>query len=541
MVDAATRAPTPQVERRRRQRPVPVSREPESAASALGLALLSLVLAMPGGAFGSQRGGAPPAPDCPPAAQEVALVNPQVLGDGTPGSVTTAQIQAALDVGGQITFDLGPSPVTIALDSELVVTRETVLDGAGQVTLSGGGSHRVILVTNPQNATYTFTLQNLTIADGSTPSGSGAGVFKPTGGPWQAVSLVAIDCTFRNNIAIAVAQDDGGGAVYAVGADEVIFQNCVFDGNRGSNGGAVYSLGSRVVTIVDSVMRDNRATGDGGNPGNGGNGGALGVDGAERQVSLCGVELLRNRANAFGGGFFSVMYDTVSSSTFNACLFQENVNPTATEFAGGAYLQGGPFGIYNTTFVANEAEAIGALFLGPGATGEIVNSTFHGNLARTGLAGGLFISTDEAVAITSSTIEGNLAPGPVAFAAGIQVDASNAVTMKNTLLVNNIGGNEFNPWNIRNPGGDGGGNMQWPQNRPNGQPEVPATPTVIWDDPSLLALGSYGGPTPTQPLDAGSPALDAGVAAGAPATLRRMVARVGPRVTWSTVASSGSR
>ncbi len=222
------------------------------------------------------------------------------------------------------------------------------------------------------------------------------------------------------------------------------------------------------------------------------------------------------------------MYDTVSSTTFNACLFESNFNPTSSEFAGGAYLQGGPFGIYNSTFAYNEAEGIGALFLGPNLTGEIVNSTFHGNLARAGLAGALFVSTDAPIDIINTTIEGNLATGPGGFAAGIQVGSSNAVMLKNSLLINNIGGNLFNPWNIRNLVADGGGNLQWPQERPNGQPEQPATASIVWGDPQLFALGDFGGPTPTMPPAPGSPAVDAGVVAGAPPLDQRGVSRGAP-------------
>jgi predicted outer membrane repeat protein len=470
----------------------------------------------------------------------VVLVDPLVLGNGTPGSVTAGAIQAALDAGGHVTFDIGAAPATIVLDAELVASREVVLDGGGLVTLSGGGAHRVLRITNPQNATYTVRLQNLGIADGSTPAASGAGVYKPSGGPWQAVSLVAVQCVFRDNTAIAVDQDGGGGAVYAVGMDEVLFQDCVFENNRGANGGAVYSLGSRVVTVVDSLFLDNRATGTGGNPGNGGNGGALGVDGAERQVTLCGVDLVTNRANAFGAGFFSVMYDTESSTSFNACNFEGNLNPTPNAFAGGAYIQGGSFAIHNTTFAFNEAQGVGGVFLGPGASGEIVNSTFHGNVARTGLGGALFVSTDESVSLVHATFEGNLAPGAGGFAAGIQVDAVNSVTMKNSLLVDNVGGNLFNPWNIRNLVGDGGGNMQWPAERPNGQPEQPATATVVWDDPLLEPLGAHGGPTSTMPLSTTSPALDAGVAAGAPPADQRGVARTPPPDVGAFEGTSGT-
>jgi hypothetical protein len=47
---------------------------------------------------------------CTPAATPVPLNDPAVLGNGSPGSVTRAQIQTALDNGGHITFDLGPAP-----------------------------------------------------------------------------------------------------------------------------------------------------------------------------------------------------------------------------------------------------------------------------------------------------------------------------------------------------------------------------------------------------------------------------------------------
>lgn len=50
---------------------------------------------------------------CVPAAEVVEPASPTVLGDGTPGSVARAEIQAALDGGGHVSFDLGPLPQTI--------------------------------------------------------------------------------------------------------------------------------------------------------------------------------------------------------------------------------------------------------------------------------------------------------------------------------------------------------------------------------------------------------------------------------------------
>jgi len=237
------------------------------------------------------------------------LVAPVVLGNGSAGSVTTAQVQQALDAGGPIRLDVGVS--TLVLGTTLRVTRATTLD-LGGATLSGGHVRRVIEVQNPANQTYAFTLSHGSIADGSTPTASGAGLYKATGGPWQAVTLRFFDVRFTGNHAIASAQDDGGGALYVVGAAEVAVVRGQFDGNSGSNGGAFYSLGSKRVNLYDSVFTGNHATGSGGNPGNGGNGGAIGVDGDARFLNLCRIRLIDNEANAFGGGLFTVTYSNAS-------------------------------------------------------------------------------------------------------------------------------------------------------------------------------------------------------------------------------------
>ncbi len=278
--------------------------------------------------------------------------------------------------------------------------------------------------------------------------------------------------------------------------------------------------------MVNSEFIENEATGDGGNPGNGGNGGAIGIDGAERTAIFCGNQFIDNLSNAFGGAFFSVMYDNLSLSSFDHCLFDGNQNPTNSEFAGAAYIQGGPFSIRNCLFKDNQAEASGALFLGPGASGEIVNSTFNGNIARGSLGGAMSISQSVVMDITHCTIEGNSAPDTDSFAGGINVANPNNVTMSNTILANNTGGNVWNPWNILNTVGDGGGNIQFPATRPNGQGEVPATATVLWADPLLGPLVDNGGFSETMAFGAGSPAHDAGVGGVIPTDQRRF-GRVG--------------
>ena len=101
---------------------------------------------------------------CEPVSAEP-ITGAQVLGNGTPGSVSTAQIQAALDVGGAIRFNLGSAPSTLVLSAPLVASKATVLDGDGLLTLSGGSARRIMRITNPNPASnappFRVTLQNI--------------------------------------------------------------------------------------------------------------------------------------------------------------------------------------------------------------------------------------------------------------------------------------------------------------------------------------------------------------------------------------------
>lgn len=457
-----------------------------------------------------------------------ALVSPVVLGNGSAGSVTTTQLQQALDAGGPIRLDIGAS--TLVVSATLLVTRAATLE-LGGATLSGGHARRVIEVQNPGNQTYAFTLLHGTIAGGSTPAGSGAGVYKATGGPWQAVTLRFFDVRFTDNHAIASAQDDGGGALYIVGAAEVQLVRAVLDGNSGSNGGALYSLGSKRVNLHDSVFTGNHATGSGGNPGNGGNGGAIGVDGDARFVNLCRVRLIGNEANAFGGGLFTVTYRGASHTRLQDSTLQGNTSSAPDKLAGGAYIQGSPIAISGSTFRDNDANGYAGLALfgyGGVLEGSISNSTFVGNIARGGLGGAMAIQAAAALILQNVTIAHNAAPCAVCFAAGIANDSGAPLTLRNVLFEDNVGGNAYNPWAMLHPAAAGAGNLQWPQARPAaGQVEAAAAPGTVFADANLADPTPNGGPTETMALPPGSPAIDGGSAVGAPAVDQRGAPRSG--------------
>jgi hypothetical protein len=450
-----------------------------------------------------------------------------VLGNGSPGSVTTAMIQQALDAGGAIRISAGTG--TIIVDATLAVTRDAILD-LGGATLSGGHARRVIEVSNPSNATYTFVLQHGAITAGSTPSGSGAGLFKATGGPWQAVTIRVFGVAFSDNHAITTAQDDGGGAMYVVGAAELAVIGSTFANNSGANGGALYSLGSKAVNLYDSVFSANGATGTGGNPGNGGNGGAIGVDGDARFVNLCRVTLDGNISNAFGGGLFTVTYSDASFTRIEDSTLEANVSNASDALAGGAYIQGSPLSISGSTFRDNEAAGYSGLALfgyGGVLEGSIVNSTFVGNVARTGLGGAMSIAAATALTLENVTIARNTAPCDVCFAAGIANDSGDALTLRNVLFEDNVGGNIYNPWAMLHPATNGAANLQWPQSRGSGQVETAVAPGTTFAAAGLGEPADNGGRTETMAIGAGSPAVNTGTATGAPSTDQRGLPRVG--------------
>ncbi|MCB1588261.1 MAG: hypothetical protein KDI56_05130 [Xanthomonadales bacterium] len=469
---------------------------------------------------------------------------PVVLGNGSAGSVTRAQLQTALDNGGAIRLNIANS--TLLLDQPLIVTRAVHLDGSG-ATLSGNQLVRVMELRNPMLANdLTVTLQNLQLVDGDARTAAGD-QFARSGGailndhgnePWRAVRLRAFDVAFRRNHAVDVAQDGGGGAVYLLGHREFTCVRCIFDSNQGSNGGGFYGLGTQQIRFYDSLFNDNLAGGDGGNPGSGGNGGAIAVDGDTRELSLCRSELIDNRNNAFGAGIFTTVYDQTSVTRIWQSTLASNVQQGNDQHTGGAYIQGGPVSIRDSTFRANQANGYGGLALfdhqtGSGLVrigGEIVNSTFVANLARNGLGGAMNLQGTNPLLLQNLTIADNRADCDVCFAGGIANPANAPITLRNTIFLNNTGGNAFNPWAMLNPVANGGNNLQWPQERPGsfGQQELPVSPGSSFADAQLLPPTDNGGPTETMELPPGSPAVDAGSSAGAPATDQRGLPRTVP-------------
>lgn len=461
-----------------------------------------------------------PTTTCPGRLEPVAPTGVvEGVGDGTPDSCTEQALHDAVAVinategGGTLSFDCGGAH-TFDLTHSIYFTQDAIVDGHGQITLSGGGSVRVIELDHYLN----FVLQRITIRDGFVPAGSdnesGAGLLHPWFG-----TLEVIDATFLSNHSDSQDHDVGGGAIYAGGLTHAVISGAVFVNNSGSTGGAVLSRSTNL-RVVDTVFVENVAT-TWADSGQYGNGGGLYIDRMwlddPVDFVICGGVFERNRARQHGSAFFSYNLEG-TQARFELCSFRDNV--MEGHGTGTVYHEGVPLVLVGSTFSGNTtADHAGGLFLGGGSDADIINCTFEGNTTN-GNAGGLWAGNGT-VNVMNVTFANNSADyGPAIFKG-----QDGTVTLTNVIFDNNLTENEYSAVACHETFGDGGGNLQWPDVKNNGNPDTPCAQGIVFADPLLLPLGDNGGPTETMALPAGSPAID--VSDDCPDTDQRGEARVG--------------
>jgi hypothetical protein len=260
-----------------------------------------------------------------------------VVGTGTAASCTFQALHDAVTPGGVVTFDCGPTAVTIPVTAtlDLPTNTSTVIDGGGLVTLDGQSSVEILRFDSPGWRTNDngLTLQHIRLIHAKTnptqaiptapapcsqgwDDGEGGGVYVRDG------YLTVIDSIFEQDQAAPLGPDTGGGAIYIAGSKRgALIVASTFDGNSGSNAAAVGALNAEL-DVYDSVVSGNTATGHDANNndpsqcsvinngqneiGSGGNGGGLYADGNGFDVIVCGDAIENNAAgtNAFGGGIF---------------------------------------------------------------------------------------------------------------------------------------------------------------------------------------------------------------------------------------------
>ncbi len=436
-----------------------------------------------------------------------------IVGDSSGSGCNAESLEKAIDSlakmkkGGTIRFFTGGKSVIIPLKRSLKITSADsplVIDGENRITLDGQNRYRIFECSH-----YTkLILANIRLVNGRTDSSGGAILH-----PWYG-TLACYNVTFTNNRCTVRGPEFGGGAVFAGGLDQAVFFQCVFTDNSGSNGGAILNRGTNLV--VDScIFRNNVATGNGGGKdagtnGQGGLGGAVYIDGMNynyaQPFSLRKSTFTSNVSHCHGSAVFSYYYKNkpgISGAFIEDCAFHQNSDSGTLTSTATLYHEGAPLKLHSSTFAANTTlKHAGALFLGPDATTEIVNCTFFRN--KTPGNGGAIFGGKQKISILNCTFFGNEASyGPAIFN-----DVTDAVTIRNTLFVNNIP--IINPYAYRNctVTYDAGANvLQWPVEKANGKPDNSCISGAVFLDPHLDSLKSNGGFTQTMAIETSSAAV----------------------------------
>ena len=191
-----------------------------------------------------------------------------MVGTGSADSCTNAALDAALKGGGLVTFNCGgPATIDITIDTAdgERITADTIIDGGGVITISGGNVRRLFSVYDAD-----VTLRNLTIANAPgaiRASNSSLTITNSTltdnvGGTFGAVidldrgSLTVANCTFSGN------SGHYAGVIDSTGAPNISVTNSTFTGNRGSLGAAMFVRAGRVA-ITNSTFTHNISDGIG--------------------------------------------------------------------------------------------------------------------------------------------------------------------------------------------------------------------------------------------------------------------------------------
>lgn len=447
---------------------------------------------------------------CAPPVTPVDVSRPDaVVGAGTPASCTEAALDAALAAGGVVVFDCGPAPHTITVTSEKQIARNTVMDGGGRITLSGGGATRILSIAAPVDADQPrLTLQRLTLRHGAATSSGGA--VRRVGG-----TLTIIHSAIADSAAPAEGPDVAGGAIFARGGGLTTITGSAFVGNRASNGGAIAVVDGDLL-LVNTALWQNQATGATGatdGPGRGGSGGAVLVNGAGLDVSVCGADLRDNQAQSFGGAIFHAASDDQGAHTIDRTAFHDNQVVDQSPSVGGAlYLEAVDVTITGTTIAGNQARTAGGVYLGPRATVSMVNTTIADNTALASQGGGISMAGDVTGTIRNCTLAANRAPAPMGFA-GAMVGGRD-VLLANTIVWGSEVGHGYSPISCRDTLMEGGGNLQWPIDRAGAgddDPEALCSPYALTADALLGPLADHGGPTLTIMPAPGSPAMGLGM------------------------------
>ncbi|HEV7731775.1 MAG TPA: right-handed parallel beta-helix repeat-containing protein [Candidatus Binatia bacterium] len=400
----------------------------------------------------------------------------------------------ALAAGSTYTFTAVNNGVTAL---PVVTTRITIQGNDAVVERGGGPEFRLIDV----GSTGDLTLDHVTVRGGQ-------------------VTFTSVPPPFFR---------DGGAGIRVVGSGKLSLANAVVTGNTCTGpvcfGGGIFVQDDDgpVVTLVDSEVSQNFAE----------SGGGICMNHNDQTLHLTRTTI-RGNSGMEGGGIGTFGADTITIT--DSLIIGNSVSAPGVQGGalGGGLLDvsGATWTISGTTITGNSASGAnvstgatniygGGMAENGGATITIVNSTITGNsLTNTegGLVAGagLFSEGGGDWTLNNVTVSGNTITASNGSGGGMEATRG-TFTLQNSIVYGNtaatnpdcsaLGANMSNPifdslilTTGHNIVGDTTGCAGF----------VAATGDQIGVDPLLGPLGDNGGPTHTQALLAGSPALDKG-------------------------------
>ena len=252
-----------------------------------------------------------------------------VIGSGTATSCQTDAASnaftAAVEAGGVVTFDCGPDPVVMTVNTT-VTGATTVVDGGGLVALWGENLRQLFIVTPGGD----LTLRDIALVDGD--SFGGAAVLVDAGARATVDKVIVTS----NN---APSGSDGGR--FPNNGTLTVTRSTIGSNSSGRNGGAIYSSGT--LTVSRSILRGNQAV----------RGGAI--------------------------------YVATGTATVENSIFYDNL---ASAGGGAIYVNSGMLTLTNNTLMRNRADQAGAIWHF-GGMAHLKNTIVGGSLNFAGLPGSL--------------------------------------------------------------------------------------------------------------------------------------------------------
>jgi hypothetical protein len=411
------------------------------------------------------------------------------LNDSGPGSLRQLISESApndtinFSVRGTITLTSG----------ELLINKHLTISGPG-ANVSAGGTPQFRIFDIPIGH-FNVTISGLRIANGIVADLGGGGIFNQSSG-----TLTVARCTISGN----TASSGGGGGIYNDGGPVTITNSTISRNAASGHGGGISNVIGGPVTITNSTISGNTASSGGG------------VDNEFGAVNLVNSTISGNTASSsFGSSSGGGIYNDGGPVT----ITNSTISGNTASSGGGIDNEFGAVNLVNSTISGNTASSnfggssggVGGGILNTG-TVNLTSSTISGNTASSsfggsGVGGGIdngVYGSGGRVNLTSSTISGNSASN---HGGGVSnqdvVNARNTITAKNTAPNGPDVGGALTSYGF-NLIGNNNGSMITPTT--GDQIGTPASPI----DPLLGQLVDNGGPTKTQALLSGSPAINAG-------------------------------